>query len=49
MFITNDALPATRDFTLLSIFYMGSLCYTLMPLFNSAIVIVSRAMGQAPT
>lgn len=25
MFITNDTLPATRDFTLLSMFYLGSL------------------------
>jgi len=46
MFITNDDLPATRDFTLLSIFYMGSMLYTLMPLFNSAAVIALRTLGD---
>jgi hypothetical protein len=46
MFITNDTLPATRDFTLLSMFYLGSLCYTLMPLIGSAVVIALNNLGD---
>lgn len=46
MFITNDTLPATRDFTLLSMFYLGSLCYTLMPLIGSAMVIALNNFGD---
>ena len=46
MFITNDSLPTTRNFTLLSLFYLGSLCYTIMPLMGSALVIALRSMGD---
>ena len=46
MFITNESLPATKDFTLLSFFYVYSLVFTLVPLFNSALVIGLDAKGK---
>ena len=46
MFITNDSLPKTKNFTLLSLFYLFSLLFTLLTLMTSAVVISLHANGD---